>query len=123
MDKLPEPEFGRDPHWPRLLTGVEPLLNQGNSKSNTWFLGLSAVSLLRYYREVTFYKKNYLLTAGVTAGFLFASYNISRMLQEDPFVLAANENNRREEEFIKEYMRLYKSAKEKGLLLPNNLIV
>jgi len=63
------------------------------------------------------------LTAGVTAGFLFASYNISRMLQEDPFVLAANENNRREEEFIKEYMRLYKSSKEKGLILPNNLIV
>jgi len=41
------------------------------------------------------------LTAGVTAGFLFASYNISRKLQEDPFVLAANKNNRREDEFIK----------------------
>ena len=123
MDKLPEPEFGTNPNWPRLLTGVEPLLAQSQSKANMWFLGLSAASLYRYYREVTFYKKNYVMTAGVTLGFLFASYNIARMIHDDPYVLAAQKNNRREEEFINDYITLYRSAKEKGLAVPHNLVV
>ena len=123
MDKLPEPEFGRDPNWPRLLTGVGPLMAQNQSKSNMYFMALTAASLFRYYREVTFYKKNYAVSAAVTLGFIFASYNIARFLGDDPFVLAAHENNVREENFINEYTTLYKESKEKGLHLPNNLII
>ncbi|NCP98613.1 hypothetical protein GW820_07100 [archaeon] len=123
MDKLPEPEFGRDLNWPRLLTGVDPLIQQSNGKFNMYFLGLSVASLFRYYREVTFYKKNYAMAAGVTVGFLFSSYNIAKFLCDDPYVLAAAENNVNEEKFISEYTSLYKNAKEKGLHIPNNLIV
>ena len=63
------------------------------------------------------------MSAGVTLGFIFASYNIARFLGDDPFVLAAHENNVREENFINEYTTLYKESKEKGLHLPNNLII
>ncbi len=122
MDKLPEPEFGRDANWPRKVTGVKPLLTAGRKKSTLFFFGLSALSLFRYHREVTFYKKNYPVAAGVTFGFLFASYNIAKFLAEDPFVLAAEENNKREQAFIDEYLGLYHSAREKGLVVPNEIL-
>jgi len=123
MDKLPEPDFGRDLNWPRIKTGVEPLLAQSNKKANMLFLGLTAASLFRYYREVTFYKKNYMMSAGVALGFIFASYNLARFLSDDPYVLAAERNNHSEEKFIVEYTTMYKESKEKGLNIPNNIIV
>ena len=122
MDKLPEPEFGRDQNWPRLLTGTEPLLAEGKRSSMKWFAALSAISIFRYWREVTFYKKNYQQSAFFFAGFLFASYQIAHLINEDPYILAAEENNKREEKFISDYVNLYKNARGKGLIVPGEFL-
>ena len=57
MDKLPEPEFIPNKNWPRLMTGVEDYINSKEKNRQLPFLGFSAGSIFRYWREVTFYKK------------------------------------------------------------------
>ena len=123
MDKLPEPEFGRDKNWPRLLTGVEELQAVSESKYQQYFVVFSAASIFRYWREVTFYKKNYLTFLGVAGAFVFSSHNIAKFLTDDPYVLAAEENNRREREFIGQYKTQYSNAKKKNIDIPNSLVL
>jgi len=122
MDKLPEPEFGRDENWSRLLTGVEEQMAVCETKYFKLFPVLAAGSIFRYYREITFYKKNYVTSFGIFAAFLFSSHNIAKFLSEDPFLLAAEENNKREQEFITSYKALYSNARRSNLDIPNGLI-
>lgn len=123
MDKLPEPEFNSDKVWNRYKHGTEALLAESDKKFMYWFAGLSAVSIYKYWREVTFYKKNVGTFAVIAGLYLFSSYNIARFMTEDPFVTAAVSNNQAESKYIEQYKNLYKEAKAKGLTIPDNLIL
>lgn len=123
MDKLPEPEFTPDKTWPRFLHGTEPMVSQSRKKYMYWFTALSAGSIYKFWREITFYNKNMTQFAVVAALFAFTSYNIAKLRTEDPFVLAAVRNNEAEKKYIEEYRNLYKEARAKGISIPNNLIL
>ena len=122
MDKLQEPQFESDHNWKRLLLGTEPVRNQMDDKAQNLFLILSGLSVFRYVREVTFYKKNYFSTLFICSGFILSSYNISKFFKEDSYVVAAEENNKNELNYIREYKNLFIEARDKKLELPQNLI-
>jgi hypothetical protein len=122
MDQLQEPKFQPDSNWRRLLHGTDTLRKQMDEQANNTFYILSFLSCGRYLREVTYYKKNYLLSMLICAGFVASSYCISRKLKEDPFVVAAEENNKKELAYKDEYKRLFLEAEKKNLQLPENLI-
>ena len=123
MDKLPEPEFEADKNWNRLLHGTEPLLKESETSFYKWFAFLTSVSVYKYWREKTYYKKNYSQFALVASLFTFSSYNIARLMTEDPYVLAAVKNNENELNYIDSYRALFKEFNDKHLTLPNNLIL
>jgi hypothetical protein len=123
MDKLPEPEFTPDQKWKRLLHGTEPLLTESEKSFYKWFGVLTAGSIYKYWREITFYKKNYLQFLAIAGLFTFTSYNIAKLMSEDPYVLAAVKNNEAERQYINSYRALYKEFKAKNLQIPNNLIL
>ena len=122
MDQLQEPKFQADSNWKRFLHGSEPLRKQMDGKANEVFYGLSFLTCARYLREVTFYKKNYFMSMVICAGFVGSSYSISKMLKEDPFVVAVEENNKKELAYREEYKNLFIEAEKKNLQLPENLI-
>jgi hypothetical protein len=124
MDKLPEPSFERDSTWPRRMLGVEEGLKTQKRTATIWFVGLSALSISRFWREITVYKKNYpLFLAVIVPTFLFTSYNLAQFLKVDPYYLAAELNNQNEEKYIINYKALYLEAKRKNIQLPDNLIL
>lgn len=122
MDKLPEPEYQTDKNWKRLLLG----LNEERSKQEIpfykTFIALSALTCYKYFREVTFYQKNYMKTIFVLSGFVFTSYQIALSKAYTPFLLAAEKNNENEKDFISKYKALYKEAKAKQIEVPDHLL-
>ena len=122
MDQLQEPKFQADSNWRRFLHGSEPMRKEMDNKANQTFYVLSFLTCARYLREVTFYKKNYLMSMLICAGFVGSSYSISKMLKEDPFVVACEENNKNELAYREEYKSLFLEAEKKDIKLPENLI-
>lgn len=122
MDKLPEPEFTNDKTWPRLMHGVKELRDENDRKFKNTFLGLSFLTCFRYIREVTYYKKNYVVSAAIVPLLVFSSYQLAKFYAYDPYVLAAEKNNKAEIEYIQKYKSLYKKAKSLHLEVPNELI-
>lgn len=123
MDKLPEPEFIPNKNWPRLMTGVEDYINSKEKNRHLLFLGFSAASIFRYWREVTFYKKNNLFFLGaVVPTFLFTSYQLARFLTHDPHAYAAIRNNENELKYQDEYKQLWRESKKKNVEIPDDLI-
>ena len=122
MDKLPEPEFTPDKNWPRLLHGVKELKEENDLKFKKTFIGLSFLTCYRYIREITYYKKNYLTSAAVVPLFIWSSYQLARAYSYDPYVLAAEKNNKAELEYISTYKSLYKKAKAQHIEVPDELI-
>jgi hypothetical protein len=123
MDKLPEPEFVPDKTWPRLMHGTEPLLAQSQTKFYKTFLALAGFSVYKYWREVFFYKKNFPTFAAISTLFVFSSYNLAKLYTDDPYVLAAAQNNAEERKYINEYRTLYKQAKSKNIEIPDHLVL
>lgn len=123
MDKLPEPEFTPDKKWKRLMHGTEPLLKESETSFYKWFGILTAGSIYKYWREVTFYKKNFAQFAVIAGLFTFSSYNLAKLMTEDAYVLAAVKNNEAEREYIESYKGLSKEIKAKNLTTPINLIL
>ena len=123
MDKLSEPEFSSNKNWPRLKIGVEEYIQSKEKNRQLLFVGFSAASIFRYYREVTFYKKNlpFFLVA-VVPTFIFTSYQMSRFLTHDPHAYAALRNNENEVKYQEEYRQLWKTAKSKNVEIPDELI-
>jgi len=122
MDQLQEPKFQRDSNWKRYLLGTEPLRNEMDTKATNLFYILSGLSCFRYLREVTYYKKNYLTSLLICAGFVGSSYSLSKFLKEDPFVVAAEMNNENEKKYKEEYKKLFLEAQTKKIEIPLNLI-
>jgi hypothetical protein len=122
MDQLQEPKFQYDSNWKRILHGSDTLRKQMDQKANKTFYILSFLSCARYLREVTFYKKNYFMSIFICAGFIGSSYSISKMMKEDPFVVAAEENNKKELAYIEEYKKLFLEAERKNIQIPEDLI-
>lgn len=122
MDKLPEPEFKNDLNWPRLKVGVEEYMKSKESRRNFYFLLFSTVSSLRYYREITYYRKNFLFTAGIIPLFIISSYGMASYITSDPYAIAALENNECEKRYILKLKNLLSEAKKKGIEIPDNLI-
>jgi hypothetical protein len=122
MDQLQEPKFQPDSDWKRYLHGSEPLRKQMDYDANKTFYILSLLTCGRYLREVTYYKRNYLMSLIICTGFIGASYSISKMLKEDPFVVAVEKNNENEIAYKDEYKTLFLEAKKKNLQIPENLI-
>lgn len=123
MDKLPEPEFKSDIYWPRLLVGVDEAIAEQTDLGTKYFIGLAALTSLRYLREITFYKKNYLTTAIVIPSLILSSYFIGYSLKIDPYARAAKINNENELEYISKYKSLYREAKNKNIEIPDYLIL
>lgn len=123
MDKLPEPEFIPNNNWPRLMTGVEDDINLKEKNRNLLFLGFSGASIFRYWREVTFYKKNNLYFLGaVIPTFFFTSYVLAKYLTYDPYAYAALRNNENELKYQEEYKQLWREYKKKNIEIPDDLI-
>ena len=122
MDQLQEPKFQSDKNWRRLLLGTKEVRKSMDVKADNLFYILSALSCLRYLREVTYYKKNYFASIFICTGFVLSSYSMSRYFKEDPYVVAAEMNNQNELLYIQEYKALFNEAQAKKLELPENLI-
>ncbi len=122
MDKLPEPEFQQDKIFPRRLLGVENDLPAQHTKYYKLFGLISAISIGKYYRDITFYDKNILKFVGVAAAFGLAAHTIASYLAYDSFHTAALRNNKNEEQFIQEYGKLLKEAKTKDVKIPDELL-
>jgi hypothetical protein len=122
MDQLQEPKFQQDPNWRRQLIGIEPLRKAMDNKATNLFYLLTGLSCLRYLREITYYRKNYLTSVLICSGFVFSSYSISKFLKEDPFVVAAEMNNQSELKYREEYKKLFLEAQAKKIEIPLNLI-
>ncbi len=123
MDKLSEPEFSSNKNWPRLKIGVEEYIQSKEKNKNLIFFGLTAASIFRYYREVTFYKKNtpFFLVA-VVPTFIFTSNQMSRFFTHDSHAYAALRNNENEVKYQEEYKQLWRTAKNKNIEIPDDLI-
>jgi len=122
MDKLPEPEYKTDKNWKRLIIGLnEERSNQEVTFYKT-FLALSGLTCYKYFREVTFYKKNFMMSLLVMSGFVFTSYQIALSRAYSPFLIAAERNNENEKDFISKYKSLYKEAKSKQIEVPDELL-
>jgi hypothetical protein len=123
MDKLPEPHFESDKNWPRLKHGVQDFISK--KQGNLWYYaaGLGAVSIGRYWREITFYKKDHpFFLFVVVPTFLFSSYQIATSLTHDSHADAALKNNEKEQKYIESYRSLWKEAKKKNVEIPDELI-
>ena len=122
MDQLQEPKFTADTNWKRFLHGSGPMRKAMDAKADQTFYVLSFLTCARYLREVTFYKRNYIMSILICAGFVGSSYSISKMLKEDPFVVACEENNKNELAYREEYKTLFLEAEKKNITLPEHLI-
>jgi hypothetical protein len=122
MDKLPEPEFEQDKIFPRKLLGIERDLPVQNFKFYKFFTLISAISIGKYYRDITFYDKKFLKFFGIATAFAFGAHSIASYIAYDSFHTAALRNNKNEEEFIKEYGKLLKEAKNKDVRIPDELL-
>jgi hypothetical protein len=123
MDKLSEPEFESDRNWPRMKLGVEDYIAKKEKNQPIFFGLLSLLSIGRYWREITFYKKDYpLFVAAIIPTFLFTSYQISKYLVHDPYAYAALDNNEEERKYIENYRSLWREAKKKNIEIPNHLL-
>jgi hypothetical protein len=122
MDKLPEPEFEQDKIFPRRFLGVEKDLPAQNFKYYKFLTLISAISIGKFYRDITFYDRNLLKFIGIATAFTFAAHSIASYIAYDPFHSAALRNNKHEEEFIKEYGKLLKEAKNKNVKIPDELL-
>ena len=123
MDKLSEPEFNKDKKWPRLVTGATDFIQIKEKNRNLLFGGLAAASIFRYWREVTFYKKNSAMFLFIVVPtFLYTSYELSRFLTHDPHAYAAIRNNESEAKYQDEYKKLWREAKRKNIEIPDHLI-
>jgi len=124
MDRLNEPEFVNDKHWHRKKVGVESYITNKEKNMNYIFYALAALSIGRYYREITFYKKNIgMFLFAIVPTFSFTSYQISRFICRDPHAYAALENNSKEDEFINEFSAKWKESKKKQIQIPDNVIL
>jgi len=121
MNKLPEPDLPKDIYWPRLQHGVQEMKDENTKNYWKWFVVVGGLASFRYLREVTFYKKNFAQTAVMVPLLLLSSHFIAET-KFDKYVLAAEENNKREQEYITKYKSLYKKAKANNIALPDNLI-
>jgi|LauGreDrversion4_2_1035121.scaffolds.fasta_scaffold623924_2 hypothetical protein len=123
MDKLPEPEFQRDKNWPRLLHGVEQHIEKAEKNRLTHFALFSSLSIFRYWREVTFYKKNYpIFFMLVVPGFLFTSWELAKFINYDTYAVAALKNNEEERRYLEEAKHIVREYKKKSIRIPDELI-
>ena len=122
MDKLPEPEFQCDKNWPRLCVGTQEMRLTSECKYQKTFGFLALLTSYRYLRNITYYKKNFLLTALIVPSFVLSSHFIASFHSYDPFLLAAERNNQAELNYINRYKTLYREAKTKGIEIPDHLI-
>ena len=120
MNKLPEPDFLPDNDWPRLKHGDQTMKAENKQQYLKWFYGLAALTSFRYLREITYYKKN-VQTVVVVPLLVLGSHFIAET-KYDKNVLATEENNRREREYITKYKALYKHCKTNNIHIPDNLI-
>ena len=87
MDKLPEPEFKKDKSWPRLSVDVDEQIANKGKYFYPYFGGLAAISIFRYWREITFYKKDHLIFSSlIVPTFIFSSWAIAKFLTTDPYL-------------------------------------
>jgi hypothetical protein len=123
MDKLPEPEFQKDKNWPRLLHGVEEHIEKTEKNILPYFAFFSAASIFRYWREVTFYKKNYpIFFLVIVPGFLFSSFQLAKFLNYDTYGVAALKNNENERNFLEKTKHIVREYKKKNIRIPDELI-
>lgn len=123
MDKLPEPEFANDKHWPRLLLGVSDYIQEKEKNRHIIFGALAAGSIFRYWREITFYKKNNgMFLFVIVPSFLFSAYQAARFWTHDAHAYAAQLNNENEAKYQEEYRNLWREAKRKNIEIPDHLI-
>ena len=123
MDKLPEPYFESDKNWPRLKLGVDDYNKEKRNNFLPYFAIFSAGSIFRYWREVTYYKKNnsFFLFV-IVPTFLFSSYQLAEYFNRDVYGVAASRNNENERKYIEEYRALYREYKRKNLEIPDELV-
>jgi hypothetical protein len=123
MDKLPEPTFDNDKTFPRLKLGVQPYIEEKEKNLKYFFFGLSALSVGRYWREITFYKKDHpFFLLVIVPTFIFSSYQIANFLSHDAHAYAASKNNDAERKYIENYKSLWREAKKKNIEIPDELI-
>jgi hypothetical protein len=122
MDKLPEPEFQNDKMFPRLKLGVENDLPAMKKKYLFFFATIAGISIGKYYRDITFYDRNFAKFLAIGAVFGFAAHSIASYLAYDPYHLAALRNNQNEEEFIRKYGELLREYRNKNVKVPEHLL-
>jgi hypothetical protein len=122
MDKLPEPEFESDKIFPRIKLGVEKDLPAMRNNYLKYFLAIAGISIGKYYRDITFYDKNFVKFLAIASVFGFAAHSIASYLAYDPYHLAALKNNQKEEEFIRRYGELLREYQNKNIKVPQDLL-
>jgi hypothetical protein len=124
MDKLSEPSFENDKQWPRLKLGVKEYIKDKEKYLIPTFLILAGLSCGRYYREITWYKKDlgkfYFL---IVPSYIFTSLQLARWVYRDVHAYAALENNRREKQFQDELKAVWKEAKKKSVNFPDEIVL
>lgn len=124
MDKLDEPTYQADPVWKRIRYGAEEQIQSKQTKRHLLFWTITTLSLYRFYRERTFYNKQMDIFVGIIVpSFLFSSWQIACYLTAQPFAISTVKNNGLERSFIDQYGELYKTANQKGLKVPNELLL
>lgn len=123
MDKLPEPSFSKDPNYSRKFVGLDDYIAQRNKNYLAWLGIFSFGSIYRYWREVTFYKKDHVFFfCVIVPGFLFTSYQLAYLTAFEPYGEAAVINNEKEDEFLAEYGKYYREARRNNVEIPSNYL-